>query len=116
MTQTQHTPGPWTVKGPSHIEGRAEFIANTDRIIGWTANTFMEDADDREDADIGGGVTTGEDRANARLIAAAPQLLEALKMLRLMDERDLRPESCCGPTKLAVIKQADAAIKAATEG
>lgn len=44
------------------------------------------------------------------------RLLEALKMLRQTGERDLRPESCCGPTKLAAIKQADAAIKAATEG
>lgn len=60
----KHTPGPWQLKGlnPPRIyadEGK-EIIAQ---------------------CDSGGEMTQGQEKANARLIASAPELLEALEML-----------------------------------
>jgi len=66
-----HTPGPWVVDGESGNDGEAEVIVAGDRTIAWTADTYSED-DDAE-------VITVEDRANARLIAAAPELLAMLR-------------------------------------
>jgi phosphoglycerate dehydrogenase-like enzyme len=60
-----HTPGPWCVAGPSDNMAEAEVIEATNRTIAWTANTY-----DEEDGEI----VTQEDRANARLVAAAPKL------------------------------------------
>lgn len=68
MTQNQHTPGPWNVR---YSEDRADaFIECGDRsnITDWAARfiaqTYVHDL---------------EDAANARLIAAAPDLLAALQ-------------------------------------
>jgi hypothetical protein len=60
-----HTPGPWVADYQGHI--------------GWTVRTI----DDGKPADfivpaVGSGV---DEAANARLLAAAPELLEALKAL-----------------------------------
>jgi hypothetical protein len=72
-----HTPGPWEVGGDSGNEAEAEEIVASDgrRVIAWTCNTFDDTADDG----YGAEVITDEDRANGRLIAAAPELLEALR-------------------------------------
>lgn len=57
MSETKHTPGPWEFDGPHH------------NIIVWSSPNnricFM--------------TSDGPTEANARLIAAAPDLLEALK-------------------------------------
>lgn len=74
---TKHTPGPWTVGGASGNEGEAREIASADRCIAWTASTWDDDE---------GDVVTEEDAANANLIAAAPELLAALK--RRAERRD----------------------------
>ena len=66
-----HTPGPWRVGGTSGNTGEAEEIAAGLRIIAWTADTYNEDEDE--------GEVTDEDRANARLIASAPEMLAALR-------------------------------------
>lgn len=68
-----HTPGPWIVGGESSNDAESEFVCNADgsKTICWTADTYNEDKDE--------GEATDEDRANARLIAASPELLEALK-------------------------------------
>lgn len=70
---TGHTPGPWSVDGCSDNNAEAEVIVAGDgrRTICWTANTW----DDGEGKEI----ITDEDRANGRLIAAAPELLNALR-------------------------------------
>ena len=70
-----HTPGPWTVWGMSSNDGEAEVVSNADgsKAICWTADTYNEDKDR--------GETTSEDKANAHLIAAAPELLAVLKDL-----------------------------------
>ncbi len=61
-----HTPGPWTVNGPWHIE--APYISqehNLPRIVAQVVKGFYISDEERE--------------ANAALIAAAPALLEACK-------------------------------------
>jgi hypothetical protein len=57
---TKHTPGPWTAEAESELERRT-FVCAKDHAIA--------------DCMMGYG---GEDEANARLIAAAPELLDAL--------------------------------------
>jgi hypothetical protein len=66
-----HTPGPWTIGGESGNEGEAEVIVGNKRTICWTADTW---SDAEGEASI-----TEEDRANGRLIAAAPELLDVLR-------------------------------------
>jgi hypothetical protein len=64
-----HTPGPWAYDGDSQeVYGTAEKYGS-----GWIARVVGNDSDGRPFPD--------EERlANARLIAAAPELLAALKM------------------------------------
>lgn len=57
----KHTPGPWTVNAYNEIESGAVRICSVD----------IEETN--------AGLNGGEGQANARLIAAAPDLLEALK-------------------------------------
>ncbi|HET7624396.1 MAG TPA: hypothetical protein VFM25_03955 [Verrucomicrobiae bacterium] len=60
--KTKHTPGPWTIRTdyPYH-----NIVSNDGRLI---AETML-------------GSQTDEDKANARLIAAAPDLLASCKAL-----------------------------------
>lgn len=83
-----HTPGPWAVEQPSGNEGEAEVIASANRTICWTADTYSEDS--------GEGEITDEDRANALLISAAPDLLSACEelLIYLGDWNDLDNETC----------------------
>jgi hypothetical protein len=62
---SQHTPGPWRIRGGLNGDGTVEAVTNN-RGVAWPI-------------DIG----TDEGEANARLIAAAPELLAALKNVRL---------------------------------
>lgn len=66
MSESKHTPGPWTVDGPpynqivwSSAENRVCFLAHSN------------------------GLDDERDIANGRLIAAAPDLLEALTRLTI---------------------------------
>lgn len=65
-----HTPGSWKIAGKSSNDGEAFVIESESRTIGWTCNTLNETDEE---------VITEEDKANAQLIATAPDLLEALK-------------------------------------
>ena len=69
-----HTPGPWEVGGQSGNPGEGLEIAAKTKFIAWGSATYYEDEDE--------DVITAEDRANAHLIAAAPELLAALKECR----------------------------------
>jgi hypothetical protein len=81
---SKHTPGPWEITAHGSIEAKDRQIALVSR----------------------GGLT---DMPNARLIAAAPELLEALQVAELaLRERGLR---ACGE-----YKQIEAAIAKATGG
>jgi hypothetical protein len=61
---SKHSPGPWT------IEGKFNWLAKDGYWIGGIA-----DADEEQ------GGRPGQDHANAHLICAAPEMLEALKRL-----------------------------------
>jgi hypothetical protein len=71
---TGHTPGPWVA---------AEWVDNDAALAGYSisANGFLLPLSTAE-----GDIVEAE--ANARLIAAAPELLEALQALRLAREQD----------------------------
>ena len=70
-----HTPGPWRVKKSYTIEGYREFC------IMRRSETLATSHNLGEDRDI-------EFEANAHLIAAAPDLLEALEVVAAMDNKD----------------------------
>ncbi len=63
-----HTPGPWQVEGKDLITGGTDFELEI-------AYTIAVDPDDSQDCFHIGPVT----KANTNLIAAAPELLEALE-------------------------------------
>jgi hypothetical protein len=63
----QHTPGPWTANKPTQSNGRAEVHAGPMLVA--QAFNWLLDAEGDEQC-----------WADARLIAAAPDLLEALKL------------------------------------
>lgn len=71
---THHTPGPWTVNGPWHIQADTtleEFQAGGSRpkVVAHIVQ--------------GHNITPEQRKANATLIAAAPELLEALEQVEL---------------------------------
>ena len=74
MTTQQHTPGPWRV-------GPTTFFSTTRCAIRDSNKFFICEALKE----------TEQERANARLIAAAPELLEALQFL--VDECTVTTES-----------------------
>lgn len=82
MTKSKHTPGPWDLGVNSYnAETRAEgdvLVKKTGKRIAYTGSVHT----DRE-----------VNKANARLIAAAPELLEALENITagLNDEEDTMP-------------------------
>jgi hypothetical protein len=69
---SKHTPGPWTMSRPmgtGHLEGREPwFWVSADRTLHLQVTACPD------------GFVAGENEANARLIAAAPELLEALQL------------------------------------
>jgi hypothetical protein len=75
----QHTPGPWLTERNNVHAGQ---IATVHHCIG---NDWVEIWTDKW-AETGMG--ENEQEANARLIAAAPELLEALKLFIAYDEFD----------------------------
>lgn len=96
MTEAKHTPGPWTVDGPttnqivwSDQDNRVCFLAHSN------------------------GLNDERDKANGRLIAAAPDMLEALKTCRdaLMSRCSIHDKTADG-----AIGEAWAAIEKATGG
>lgn len=62
---TQHTPGPWKV--------------NTAQKESWNSVGLIIHAPDGSAIAMSGGYNSDECKSNARLIAAAPKMLEALK-------------------------------------
>jgi len=90
MSAAGHTPGPWTYPG-----GTGNFVGGPDRI---------------RVADVGGMERSPEERqANARLIAAAPDLLAACKSV--LDSvpfasyrGDGELEECEGRLRFAILK------------
>jgi len=65
-----HTPGPWTIYEGTHVMSGNRLVANT----GGYQSNFADDLT--------------MNKANARLIAAAPELLEALEAIAKHDGVD----------------------------
>ena len=75
MSGVKHTPGPWGVEDP--MDHCPTIVANPGAAVydwKWVATCEWPDEDNHD-------FTAGEVKANARLIAAAPDLLEALQGL-----------------------------------
>jgi hypothetical protein len=68
---TQHTPGPWTVNGPWHIQ--ADTTYDEYKQYGYAPKVVAQIVQ-------GHNISLDEREANAALIAAAPAMLEALKV------------------------------------
>lgn len=97
----QHTPGPWTHEGQGDITG----IEN-DPVDGWVGKVDL--------AHVYLRTVPGRTEANARLIAAAPDLLTALTGLLALDadhQRGADDEGVC-----IEVRQARAAIAKAEGG
>lgn len=76
-----HTPGPWTTEGivPENKMGREVFIIPENNSEDWIAKMAGH----------------GSSEADARLIAAAPDLLEALKHWQhIWEETDVEHDDC----------------------
>lgn len=73
MKEPQHTPGPWHARGTLSLR-------STDKPGPWVVEAF-NDGRSVPVATVGGLRGTPVDEANARLIAAAPELLEQLVRL-----------------------------------
>ena len=114
-TKVKHTPGPWN-SAPTGSNMRDKYtqpfgVATYEKNPTLIAGCF---------GDVRGGIDAAE--ANARLIAAAPQLLEALKdaldalgTLRDWHDEVCEYSTCCGDSVDAdrALKAGEAAIAAA---
>jgi len=92
-----HTPGPWKVFEFANYQGDPDLVG------AWIGTDDLLVAEARGAAVIG-GFRHEEHTANACLIAAAPDLLEALKALLGHDERD----AGCVPSDAHLDAQNDA--------
>ena len=101
-----HTPGPWDMSNPmgkDHLEGREPWFWVTART---TLHLRVSACAD--------GYVVGENAANARLIAAAPELLAELRhLVRLMEP--LERDGALNIPGLATLNAARAAIAKATQ-
>lgn len=93
----KHTPGPWVV------DPCWDILGNTDDGNGMVCQITTD------------AVPRAEAEANARLIAAAPELLEALRDLAREAARNIYPKPDVGPEHpCSILRRADAAIARAT--
>lgn len=108
---SKHSPGPWTIGKVSHAEQHVDIDSlNHDPFVGcdeWRtmARTYGTEGEE----EIGSIVML----ANARLIAAAPELLEALRGMLALDEEH-HQRGHCDDDVCAEVRKARAAIAKAT--
>ena len=79
----------------------------------WRAEKFCVWSDEKYVAATQTGINSDEQQANAKLIAAAPELLEALKAL--ISEHQDNPEHWFPARLIPIINKAEAAIAKAEE-
>jgi hypothetical protein len=103
MSESKHTPGPWEVDPPGHPLDCHGIL----------------DADELGLAETHGREGKGEEEANAHLIAAAPEMYEALEEL-VNSEANVDPDETYSDKygrldmgKGAAIRKAQAALKKA---
>ena len=93
---TKHTPGPWATDEADHDEPYQDIKikAGKHRTV---CTVWIDDAPVRD--------FNAEQDANARLIAAAPELLEALKELMVAADRvSAEPVTWLGKARAAIAK------------
>lgn len=104
MSDSKHTPGPWEIlpeeAGRDYIRVRGTIPGSRFKVSNVLVTTYKGQATEAYDREI------KETRANARLIAAAPELLEAL----IACEKSMREALYVPPS----ITKARAAIAKAT--
>jgi hypothetical protein len=104
---SKHTPGPWSMSGPmgkDHLSGREPWF--------WISAETTLHLQVMACAD---GYVRGENEANARLISAAPDLLEALRTaIQMLVEWQMDYPESVGDNEAALMKAARAAIAKAT--
>lgn len=111
-SETKHTPGPWVI-GAGYGRYKTE-ITGPGRAVGgvWTRRDAGALSDERRIEDDPEGI------ANARLIAAAPELLEAAKSARdalaVAIKAAWEGSTDADVAEHVVIKKLDAAIARAT--
>ena len=74
MTETKFTPGPWVVENPVGEEVGLTIVQDGLKPGEWTFLALVA----KHDGDDGRRISSREQRANAHLIAAAPDLYEML--------------------------------------
>lgn len=106
MAEQSHTPGPWFPVWNGHYWDICTEDREYAQSIGTTsANNVL-------------GIDKAQDRANARLIAAAPELLEALRLI-LPLAKGYRPEGQTATARATCnswVEAAEEAIAKATGG
>ena len=98
MEQTQHTPGPWVFTPEVNMAGM-RYVRQAPEANGSNEICRVE------------GWRDGIGEANARLIAAAPELLEALqKLVRAIDRMPSNPaDGLADEARAAIAKATEAA-------
>ena len=103
--KTLHTPAPWNIAGLSLKDHEAFIIESESQTICWTSKILGKDNE----------FVSAEDQANALLIAAAPELLEALVSLLPIVDQHVSIEALTKPEQLAVEAARHAIAKAKGE-
>lgn len=128
MSGAKHTPGPWEADAEDMAQGADDIFtvsiraANGQLVGSISAFTLLSDAENGVQyvtADSPTEAALLEAKANARLIAAAPELLEALRgMLEIygVTAADLRGGTNTSSTEVECCEMAHAAIKKANGG
>lgn len=82
---TKHTPGPWVyeIDGPAHNDMRHAVLAKSTGL--WIAATYRSGTRAEDDTSLD---ADDEAKANAKLIAAAPDLKEALRSMLSLVRRN----------------------------
>ena len=83
---TKHTPGPWTVNPHFNHGAEVRSLAS----VAWCSVASTHGASGSQVIDV------AEARANARLIAAAPDLLAALHRISLASQNSMSSKEECG--------------------
>ena len=108
---SKHTPGPWSVGEVSHKKQRVDIDSlHADQTVGHQTWRGLARAYGCEDMPAEG---TAVMLANARLIAAAPELLEALRGMQALDDEH-HQRGQCDDDVCAEVRKARAAIAKAT--
>lgn len=97
---TAHTPGPWNAatRNTHKTDAGVELVCITVMPTGGYRGPIAE----LQSCDHIHGITTAECEANARLIAAAPDLLEALQVL--VENGGIGPEQMFHDARAAIAK------------